>query len=69
MEISNEECIADILVKSKLAASKNEARQMIKQGGVYIDGIRIEDPFAKYDFSEKRLIKYGKRKFLYIKKG
>ena len=67
LELGNhEQVVADVLVLSKLSASKNEARRMIQQGGVYIDGERISDAFSKADFSEKRLIKYGKRSFLYI---
>lgn len=58
--------ILEILVLSKLAPSKKEARRLIEQGGVYVDNNRIEDSFANIDISEKRLFKVGKRKFLNI---
>jgi len=58
--------LADVLVASKLAPSKKEARRMIEQGAVQINRERISDAFAKVDFSNKSLIKYGKRKFLYV---
>lgn len=61
------QAVADVLVNAKLAPSKKEARRIIEQGGVYIDGDRITDVFAQQDFSEKRLIKYGKKTFLYLK--
>ncbi len=62
----SEQAVANVLVASKLAPSKKEARRMIDQGAVYIDKERVPDAFAKADFSDKRLIKYGKRKFLYV---
>jgi tyrosyl-tRNA synthetase len=62
----SEQILADVLVTSKLAPSKKEARRMLQQGAVSIDKEKVTDAFAKIDFSEKRLIKYGKRKFLYV---
>lgn len=58
--------IVDVLLLSGLSPSKKEARRIIEQGGVYVDGERISNTFANIDFSTKRLIKYGKRKFLYV---
>lgn len=58
--------IVDVLLLSGLSPSKKEARRIIEQGGVYVDGERVSDVFANIDFSTKRLIKYGKRKFLYV---
>lgn len=58
--------IVDVLLLSGLSPSKKEARRIIEQGGVYIDGERVSDAFANIDFSTRRLIKYGKRKFLYV---
>lgn len=58
--------IVDVLLISGLSPSKKEARRIIEQGGVYVDGKRVSDAFANVDFSTKRLIKYGKRKFLYV---
>jgi len=63
---TNEINILDILINTGLATSKKEARRLIEQGGVYIDGERINDSFANIDISNKRLLKVGKRKFLYI---
>lgn len=62
----NELNILEILVLSKLAPSKKEARRLIEQGGVYVDNNRIDDSFANINISEKRLFKVGKRKFLNI---
>lgn len=62
-----EHSIVDILVQSGLAPSKKEARRIIEQGGVYIDGTRVPDSNYILNLSQRKLIKYGKRKFLYVK--
>lgn len=58
--------IQDILVSSNLCPSKKEAKRMIEQGGVYVDSVKIDDPFAKIDIKEPKVFKVGKRKFLRI---
>ncbi len=65
----NEITLQEALVISKLSPSKKEAFRMIKQGAVSIDGEKTDEPFQKVDFSEKRLVKYGKKKFLYVIAG
>lgn len=61
--------IADILVESGLLPTKGEARRMIEQGGVSIDGEKVIDRLASIDISQERLFKVGKRKFLRIKQA
>lgn len=58
--------IQDILVSSNLCPSKKEAKRIIEQGGVYVDSVKIDDPFSKIDISEPKIFKVGKRKFLKI---
>jgi len=58
--------IQDILVSSNLCSSKKEAKRLIEQGGVYVDSVKVEDPFAKIDISVPKIFKVGKRKFLRI---
>jgi tyrosyl-tRNA synthetase len=58
--------IIDIMVLTSLAKSKGEARRLIKQGGVSINGEKITDEQAKVDFSSERLLKVGKRRFLRV---
>jgi len=62
----NEISIIDAIVNSELTTSKKEARRVIEQGGVSIDGEKIEDLFFNIDLSEKRLLKVGKRRFVYL---
>lgn len=68
-EISeNEITILDAIFNSGLTPSKKEARRVLEQGGVSLDGEKVEDPFYNIDLSEKRLLKVGKRKFIYLVK-
>lgn len=63
---NKEQFIVDVIVLTGLAPSKKEAKRLIEQGGVYIEGVRTEDLQAKADFSEMKLLKVGKRKFLRV---
>lgn len=54
--------ILDILIEAKIVSSKNEARRLIAQGGVYLDGVRIDREDAVID--KEGVIKAGKRRFL-----
>ncbi len=58
--------IDDLLIATKTASSKIEARRLIKQGGVSIDGEKINDPFTEILISNKKVLKVGKRKFARI---
>lgn len=58
--------ICDAVVAAGMLPSKKQVKQMVEQGGVYVDNDRVQDFGAVVDFSEKRLVKVGKRKFMYI---
>lgn len=58
--------LMDLLVAAGLAPTKKEAKRLIEQGGVLIDQEKATDPFQKVSLKEKRLLKVGKRKFLYV---
>lgn len=60
--------IDDLLIATKTAFSKNEARRLIKQGGVSVDGDKINDPFMEITISSEKILKVGKRKFVRILK-
>jgi tyrosyl-tRNA synthetase len=60
--------ILTILTESQLVSSKGEARRLIEQGGVSIDGTRISDQDAVIDLKDGVILKVGKRKFLRIRK-
>lgn len=61
---SREMRIDDLLIETKTAVSKSEARRLIKQGGVSVDGKRINDPFATVSIKGDKVLKVGKRKFV-----
>ncbi|MBQ27630.1 MAG: tyrosine--tRNA ligase [Nitrospiraceae bacterium] len=57
--------IIALLEKTGLVSSRNEARRLVQQGSVELDGQRPTDPHAKIELSEGKLykIRVGKRKF------
>ena len=60
--------ILDIIVKAGFAATKNEARRALTQGGVTVNGDKVEDPktvYEKKDF-EDFVLKKGKKKFVKV---
>ncbi|MFC1703487.1 tyrosine--tRNA ligase [Candidatus Omnitrophota bacterium] len=54
--------IIDILVKSRLAASGNEARRLIRQGAISFEGKRITQ--EKHKITTPGILKIGKRRFV-----
>jgi tyrosyl-tRNA synthetase len=58
--------LAALLVETGMAGSRSEAERLIKQGGVEIDGARVEDIKQEIDCSRARsaLLRAGKKKFL-----
>jgi tyrosyl-tRNA synthetase len=57
-----------LLAEVKLVPSKSEAIRLIEQGGVEIDGVRIDDARKEVDLSKPAefLLRAGKKKFLRI---
>ncbi|MEW5895494.1 MAG: tyrosine--tRNA ligase [Candidatus Omnitrophota bacterium] len=58
-----EEALIDVLVNSEIVSSRNEARRLILQGAVSLDGKRLE---SEKDSAGKGILKVGKRRFLKI---
>jgi tyrosyl-tRNA synthetase len=63
----NHSGILDLLTTTNLVPSKGDARRLVLQGGVSIDGIRIDDINIIIDIKDNSVIKVGKRKFIRIK--
>jgi tyrosyl-tRNA synthetase len=63
--------LIDLLVGKNILPSRGEAKRLIRQGGIYIDGQRIEDIDLKIDFHEKTelVLKIGKKKFYRLLKS
>jgi len=60
--------IDELLIQSKTASTKSEARRLIKQGGVSVNGNKITDAFFDVNIVEEIVLKVGKRKFARIRK-
>lgn len=56
--------ILDLLLKVNFAPSKGEARRLITQGGVTIDGEKISDINQTIKLENDIILKVGKRKFI-----
>jgi tyrosyl-tRNA synthetase len=63
---SSEQSLVDVIAMTNMTPSKGEARRMVQQGAVSVDGEKVSDVYAKIDFSQPRIIKVGKRKFLKV---
>lgn len=62
--------VLDLLLNAKFVASKGEARRLIEQNGLSMDGTTITDPFMqipKAELYDGKLFKKGKKNYLLIK--
>jgi tyrosyl-tRNA synthetase len=50
-----------------LVASSSEGKRMVEQGGVHIDGKKVEGDKVDFSAASEALLKVGKRKFLRVK--
>jgi len=57
----------ELVYKAGFAPSKKEAKRLIKQGAVKIDGEKFTDPYFNIDLSKEFVLQVGKRKFAKIK--
>ena len=58
-----------IMVAAGLSKSNGEAKRLIKQNAVSVDGDKQSDPFAKLPGGGSHLIKVGKRRFRQVELG
>jgi tyrosyl-tRNA synthetase len=56
--------LTDLLIFTQAAKSKNEARRLIDQGGVKIDGEVISGATALIEVTAPKVLQVGKRKFV-----
>jgi tyrosyl-tRNA synthetase len=56
--------LIDVLVALGLAPSKGEAKRLIEQGGVKVDGVQVPDMFAMLSAPRGKTIQVGKRKLV-----
>lgn len=62
--------IVDLLVNHNLVPSRSEAKRLIRQGGVDLDGQRIDDINFMIDFSrvKEHVLRLGKKRFFRLKR-
>jgi len=56
--------IVDVLTEAGLARSRSEARRLIEQGGVRLDGRAVERGDEVLDFSGEAVLQVGRRRFV-----
>jgi tyrosyl-tRNA synthetase len=61
--------IVRLLTDSGMVSSSSEARRLIQQGAVSIDGHRLDDSEAEVTLRGGEVLKVGKRKFLRLRKS
>lgn len=59
--------IVQLMRAASLADSNSEARRLIEQGGVRIDGEKIQDTTVNLEVYEEFVLQVGKRKFVRVK--
>ena len=64
--VEKEYKLIDVLAKNNLVSSKGEAKRIIKQGGIDLDGKPVTDIQFSFKPKEGNIIKIGKTKFIKI---
>jgi len=59
--------ILQLLARTQMVASNGEARRLVSQGGISVDGRRITDVNELISPGQGIVLKVGKRKFLKVK--
>ena len=55
--------IVDLVFATGLVSSRSEARRLVAQGGVQVNGRRVTDVKARIPFEPPLVVKLGKRRF------
>ena len=58
--------LVDLLVETKMASSKSDARRLVDQGGVKINSEKQSDATREIDLSKEILLQVGRHKFLKV---
>jgi tyrosyl-tRNA synthetase len=58
--------ILELLVKAKMASSRSDARRLVEQGGITVDGRTVSDRNAAVNLERPVLLKVGKLRFARI---
>lgn len=66
--VKNKMPLEDLLMAAELTSSKSQARRLIEQGGVEVEGEKITDLKKIIEVKDEMVIQVGKRRFVRIKK-
>ena len=66
IEMSADMGVLDFLVATGLFPSKSEARRMVEQGGIQIDGAKVTDPKSVVAVADEIMVQKGKKTFLKV---
>lgn len=66
IEMAEDMGVLDFLLTTKLFPSKSEARRMVEQGGIQIDGNRVVDSHAVVAVADEIMVQKGKKTFLKV---
>jgi tyrosyl-tRNA synthetase len=61
--------IVDLVVHARFAKSRSEARRLVEQGGVTLDGRKVVDVSARPKISGGEVLRVGKLSFARLKRG
>jgi tyrosyl-tRNA synthetase len=61
--------VVDVIFDAGLSRSKSEARRLVKQGAVKLDGERVTSVEAEIEVEDQRVLQVGKRRFLRLVPG
>lgn len=67
LKISGTSTALDVVMFTKVISSKSEARRLLQQGGVELDGKKIQDPQASLTLAAGSVLKIGKKNFFRLK--
>jgi tyrosyl-tRNA synthetase len=56
--------VAKLVQETKAVTSNSEARRLITQGGVKLDGTKLADPQAEISLKSGQVLQIGKKTFL-----
>ncbi len=64
--LSTPTSLVDVIYDAGMAPSKGEIRRLIKQGGVRLDGEKVEDIHLELQLKAEQIVQVGKRHFLRV---
>lgn len=64
LAVAAEQRLIPLLVRAGLAQTNNEARRLVSQGGVKLNGQALSDPNASLQLAEPAVLQVGPRRFL-----